>query len=56
MIYIATDPLEFDLIRSQPDFRMVAKQLFHCFDPYTVLFGLRCLEVGDVVVPKDLTI
>jgi len=39
MIYIATDPLEFDLIRSQPDFRMVAKQLFHCFDLYTVLFA-----------------
>jgi hypothetical protein len=50
MIYIATDPLELDLIRSQADICMVAKQLFDCFDPYTVFFRLRCLEVGDAVV------
>ena len=56
MIYIATDPLELDLIGSQPDISIVAKQLFHCFDTYMVFFSLRCLKVGDAVVSEDILI
>src|SRR5882762_9008921 len=56
LIYIMTDPLQFYLISCQPNIGMVPKQLFQCFDLYTIFFGPRCLKVWGLVVSKDLLI